>query len=367
MIHFFVGTKAQLIKMAPLMTELERRDVPFRYIDSGQHARITRKLRGGLDLPEPCVTLRDANADITSLATAATWYLKLLVTIFFRRGWLKKFVFPGGGICLIHGDTLSTLLGMQLARAAGLSVAHVEAGLRSFRLLDPFPEELIRIRCMRRSDLLFAPSCEAEQNLNRMKLNGKILRVDGNTVVDSLRMVLKVGADEEQPSANPFVLATCHRLETITRRQRLASVVDAINQVAERIRVVFVLHQPTRESLNRFTLTEKLHDNVTCREMMEYPEFISLLRHARGVVSDGGSIQEECGYLAMPCLVLRDATERSDGLGATAILWKQDADVVDQFLSRLRVDEGPAFVAFDQPSPSAAIVDQLLGFLRLEV
>ena len=93
---------------------------------------------------------------------------------------------------------------------------------------------------------------------------------------------------------------------------------------------------------------------------MEYSRFVSLLRNASGVASDGGSIQEECGYLAMPCLILRSATERPDGLGDSAMLWKQDCDVVDQFIARLRTDGGPASIADSQPSPSASIVDALL-------
>lgn len=366
MLHFFIGTKAQLIKMAPLMRELARREIPFRYVDSGQHAEITGKLRADLNLPEPCVTLRSTNTDITSIATAAIWYLKLLATTWFGRRWLRQEVFPGGGICLIHGDTLSTLLGMQLARASGLSVAHVEAGLRSWRIWNPFPEELIRIRCMRRADLLFAPSDDAERNLTTMKVRGKVIRAEGNTVVDSLRMVLATDGPVTDLPVVPFVLATCHRMETITRPRGLAAVVEAINQIASSIHVVFVVHGPTRNYLQRFGLNEKLHPNVSRREMMEYARFISLLRHAHGIASDGGSIQEECGYLNMPCLVLREATERADGLGATAILWRHRADTVEQFLSQLRVEQQPASVAPDHPSPSKVIVDSLLDYVRAD-
>jgi UDP-N-acetylglucosamine 2-epimerase (non-hydrolysing) len=365
-LHFFIGTKAQLIKMAPLMQELARREVPFRYVDSGQHAGITSKLRADLSLPEPCITLRSTNSDITSITTAAIWYLKLVATTWFGRRWLRREVFPGGGICLIHGDTLSTLLGMQLARAAGLSVAHVEAGLRSWRIWNPFPEELIRICCMLRADVLFTPSDEATKNLTAMKVRGKVIRAEGNTVVDSLRIVAAAKTPGVDLPTVPFVLATCHRMETITRRKRLAAVIEAINQIAESIHVEFVVHGPTQTYLQRFGLNEKLHENVFRRDMMEYARFIWLLRNARGVASDGGSIQEECGYLKMPCLILRQATERSDGLGATAILWGDSTENVDQFLSQLRVTSHPASVAPDQSSPSKVIVDSLLEYLRVD-
>jgi UDP-N-acetylglucosamine 2-epimerase (non-hydrolysing) len=219
---------------------------------------------------------------------------------------------------------------------------------------------------MRRAELLFAPSEEANRNLAAMNVRGKVVRVEANTVVDSLRMVLDSDDVVSNMPPDPFVLVTCHRLETITRRQRLAAVVEAINQISSSVRVEFVLHRPTRNYLQRFKLTDKLHQNVTCRDMLEYPQFISLLRHARGVASDGGSIQEECGYLRMPCLVLREATERSDGLGATAILWNRNAAAVTEFVSRLRRAGQPASVAPDQLGPSTAIVDALLDYIRLD-
>ncbi|WP_182865108.1 UDP-N-acetylglucosamine 2-epimerase [Rhodopirellula sp. JC639] len=367
MIHFFIGTKAQLIKMAPLMRELSRRRVPFRYVDSGQHAEITRKLRYALGLPEPCISLRDSEADITSMAGAARWYLKHLASTWFARRRLREQIFPGGGVCLIHGDTLSTLLGLQLSRAAGLSTVHVEAGLRSFKWFNPFPEELIRIWCMHRADLLFAPSQEAAQNLTTMNVRGKVVPVCGNTVVDSLRMVLNEEEPRDDLPKMPYVLATCHRLETITHRKRFADAIRAINEVSSKIDVEFVIHRPTKNYLRRFGLADQLNANVTCRDMLDYPQFIGLLRHACGVITDGGSIQEECGYLQMPCLVLRETTERSDGLGTTALLWDRSSNVVEQFTAQLRKGHRPATVSSDQPSPTAEIADKLLAYASSQI
>lgn len=172
MIHFFVGTKAQFIKMAPVMIEMRNRNIPFRYIDSGQYAELTGSLRKVFGLREPDVNLYGRNKDIVSISSAVGWTLKLSWASLTRRKWLREHVFCGGGICLIHGDTLSTLLGMRMAKAAGLKVGHVEAGLRSFCMWNPFPEELIRVYCMKRCGVPFVLSRKARNKSEAMNMPG---------------------------------------------------------------------------------------------------------------------------------------------------------------------------------------------------
>ena len=225
MIHCFVGTKAQLIKMAPVMIEMKDRNIPFRYIDSGQHAKTTRALRREFSLPDPDVSLSGRKNDIVTIPSALGWYANNLLLTTIQKSRLRKNIFPGGGICLIHGDTLSTLIGLQMARAAGLDVAHVEAGLRSQRMLDPFPEEIIRIICMKRAQVLFAPSEEAAQNLSRMNLTGRVEQLRGNTVADSLRIISGVPTARVHIPEEPFAVVTCHRVETITNNKRLRRVI----------------------------------------------------------------------------------------------------------------------------------------------
>lgn len=361
MIHFFIGTKAQFIKMAPVMVEMRDRGIPFRYVDSGQHAHITRSLRRVFDMSDPDMSLRADTGDIVTIPSAVHWYLKHALLSIFQKRWLKREVFPDGGVCLIHGDTLSTLLGLQMARAAGLDVAHVEAGLRSHRISDPFPEELIRIYCMRRSRVLFAPSDEAAQNLAKMKVSGRVVQLGGNTVVDSLHLMDNVTCNVPIPQ-EPFALVTCHRLETITSRKRLTQVVKLINRVAEETAVVFVMHKPTRKHLSRFSLDTSLKPNVKCLDMLDYCDFLAFLKMARFVLTDGGSVQEECFYLNKPCLIIRNATERSDGLGRNAVLWRFSSEVADEFLSSIDSDAQSHPIAL--PRPSATIVETLvqMGF-----
>jgi UDP-N-acetylglucosamine 2-epimerase (non-hydrolysing) len=357
MVHFFIGTKAQFIKMAPIMVEMNKRGLPFRYIDSCQHADLTRSLREVFGIRDPDIYLSRNTESIASITAAVRWYLGCRLKSITNPDWLKNEVFPGGGICIIHGDTLSTLLGMRMASTAGLKIAHVEAGLRSFNIWNPFPEELIRIRCMKRSDLLFAPSDEAVKNLQRMGHAQKTIKVEGNTVIDALRLVTGKTTSFKMPDG-PFALATCHRLETIARKDTLERIVELLNYVAQRMKVLFVVHQPTKKYLKRFGLAESLDPNIEKIKMLGYNEFVALEKASQVILTDGGSIQEECSYLNKPCLILRNATERSDGLGRNAILWKFDNKIAASFLDQQNI--GSKIELKNFPHPSAEIVDTLV-------
>ena len=356
MIHLFTGTKAQVIKMAPVAVELRERGIAFRTVDSGQHADLTRPLRRVFGLGEPDVRLRSAGGDVVSLRGAVKWYAGQTWQSIVHGRWLRDEVFPGGGICLIHGDTLTTMLGMRMAKRAGLEVAHVEAGLRSFCAWEPFPEELIRVRCMRRADVLFAPSDEAVGNLQRMNVRGRVVNVGGNTVADALRLVDGAPTPASIPDG-PFALATCHRVENIRRKSRLTRIVALLNRVSERMRVVFVVHKPTLDALRRFGLAGALSSGVERLGMLDYPDMVAMLKAARVVLTDGGSIQEECACLGKPCLILRRATERPDGLGMTAMLWAFDDAAGDAFVSRADAIAAPPS---ELPRPSVRIVDTLV-------
>ena len=164
MIHVFIGTKAQYIKMAPLLRRMDAEQVDYRLIDSGQHGGLTAALRAELGVREPDFRL-GRNRDVVSVPQAVGWALGLAGHLA-SRSRLRNRVFGGhGGVCVVHGDTPSTLMSALLAKRAGMAVAHVEAGLRTFRWLHPFPEEIVRVLVGRIADVLFAPGPEAASNL----------------------------------------------------------------------------------------------------------------------------------------------------------------------------------------------------------
>ena len=194
MIHVFIGTKAQYIKMAPLLRRMDSERVAYRLIDSGQHGDLTAALRRELGLREPDFRL-GGDRDVVSVPQAVGWSLGLAGRLVSRPR-LRRRVFGGrDGVCVVHGDTPSALLGALLAKRAGLDVAHVEAGLRTFRWLHPFPEEIVRVVVGRISDVLFAPGPEAAANLRKTAVKGRIVEQPTNTVLESVRDAL--GADDQ--------------------------------------------------------------------------------------------------------------------------------------------------------------------------
>ena len=144
MIHIIIGTKAQLIKMAPIMLRLQGKNIPYNFIFTGQHQETIDDLRENFSIKPPDVTLHYGE-DITSVPSMLLWLIKISFKSLFFRNSIFQGDHKNNGIVLVHGDTFSTLLGAIMGRIAGLKVAHVESGLRSFDLWNPFPEELTRI------------------------------------------------------------------------------------------------------------------------------------------------------------------------------------------------------------------------------
>jgi UDP-N-acetylglucosamine 2-epimerase len=368
-IHVFLGTKAQYIKTAPLLRLLDAREVPYRLIDSGQHASLSGGLRTELGVRAPDHLLAEGE-DITRIPQAAWWASKLAARMLNGRK-LRAEVFGGqGGICVVHGDTPSTLLSTLMAKRAGLKVAHLEAGLRSNHLLHPFPEELIRVVVMRRADLLFAPDADAIANLRRMKVRGEVVPLPGNTVVEALHHELGLarsplpdveveGAqDRGSAAATAPVIVTMHRVENLNRRERVEQLVATVERIAATRPVRFVQHGPTID-----TLAKRGHDRrlaaagVELVGLASHAAFVAMLADAPFVITDGGSIQEECALLGTPTLLWRAATERPDGVGANVVISRYDTATIEAFLADPDVYRRDA--ADTAATPSAVVLDHL--------
>lgn len=330
--------------------------MPYRLIDSGQHSALSEDLRLELGIREPAVRF-GSGRDITTVPQALRWSA-ILAQRGLRPARLRREVFgPDARICVVHGDTPSTLLSTLLARRAGLRVAHLEAGLRSRSMLHPFPEELIRVAVMRASSLLFAPDDEAVANLEVMQLKGSIIPTPGNTSVDALRASLP---ELPEPGSGPAVV-TIHRVENLHRRSTVQGFLALVLRIASERKVTFVVHGPTEDVLRRSGRTEDLTAaGVELVPLLPHREFTRMLAAAPLVVTDGGSVQEECALLGVPTLLWRHRTERSDGLGENVVLTHYDREAVEPFLADPeRYRRPPAW--HDRPSPAEVIADHLIA------
>jgi UDP-N-acetylglucosamine 2-epimerase (non-hydrolysing) len=271
-----------------------------------------------------------AGATVATYGQAIRWVLAALKRVSSpRQGLTSKLVKQPAGYALIHGDTLSTLLGLYLSRRLGLRVGLIEAGLSSGNRLDPFPEELIRRHVERRADILFAPDQGAAARLIRRLPKGNIVSTGYNTGRDALLITIDAYAQRYEETKPVSTVLTLHRAETLGRRSQLRKIIHHVVRLAPEIGPIrFFLHEPTRRALARTRLLETLSNNPNFElvPLGSYPEFTNALARASYVLTDGGSIQEEASYLGKRCLILRRTTERQQGIGTTAMLTSLDVD-----------------------------------------
>lgn len=349
-IYIVLGTKAQMIKMAPIMVELQRRAIDYRFIHTGQHRETMDDLIANFRVKKPDMYLYDG-PDVTGLGQVLPWMLRILYNTIRRRTEL----FPRGGVILVHGDTFSTVLGALIGRLSGLTVAHVESGLRSFNIFHPFPEELTRLATFRLSQLFFCPNEWAVKNLRRYR--GRKVNCGANTIYDALQLAMRADVPVPAPD-EPFAICSVHRFENIFHKATFERIISILEEVSRTVRVLFILHPPTRRKLEEFGFWPRLAGNprIELRPRYDFFTFNRLLAHSRFVLTDGGSNQEECYYVGKPCLLLRHKTERTEGLGRCAVLSGLDSAVVRDFVANY---ENYKYDASCLPSPSGAIVDVL--------
>ncbi len=362
LIQVLFGTKAEAIKLAPVLTEMDKRGVPYRLVETGQHGGFLPGLRVELGLREPDVCL-GGDRDADTVARAVIWGIRLAQRLASARR-LRDEVFGNrDGVCLVHGDTPSTLLSALMARRAGLRVAHLESGLRSHSWRHPFPEELIRVAVMRLSHVLFAPDGDAVANLEALvaegRVRGRVVATSANTGVEALRSAL--GPVGPGVAGSGPVVATMHRVENLHDDARFEGFLALLGRLARP--AVFVVHPPTEAVLSDRGGRAVVEDmGVATSGLVPYGEFTAMLAAAPYVVTDGGSIQEECARLGVPTLLWRDRTERPDGIGANVVLARYDDDVVGAFLADPQALRRP--VALGDERPSAEVVDVLVDELE---
>jgi UDP-N-acetylglucosamine 2-epimerase (non-hydrolysing) len=337
-----VGTRPEAIKMAPVIQELRRRPDRFlvRVCATAQHREMLDQVFN-LFAIVPDVDLDLMEPDQTPSQVAARVLLNLEPVLRdLRPDWI-----------LVQGDTTTVMAAALGANYQRVRVGHVEAGLRSFDRANPFPEEMNRVVADQISDLLFAPTAQARQNLLNEGVREGRIAVTGNTVIDAL---LEVASQQwEPPEGDPlrqvdpakrWVLVTAHRRENLGAP--LLQICAALRALAERgdVQVVYPVHlnpavwRPVHEHLGDVP-------GVVLLSPVDYRRLVYLLKRSSLVLTDSGGIQEEAPSLGVPVLVLREVTERPEGVAAgTARLVGTDLQRIVAEASRL-LDDDAAYSA----------------------
>jgi UDP-N-acetylglucosamine 2-epimerase (non-hydrolysing) len=303
MIDLVAGTRPNFMKVAPIWRALEARGVAARLIHTGQHfdAAMSDVFFRDLGMPEPLVRLNCGGGSHAEQTAA------VLV------GVEKELLASRPSMVVVVGDVTSTMAAALAAAKLGIPVAHVEAGLRSRDWT--MPEEINRIITDQLSDLLLTPSPDAERNLVAEGIPRERIRFVGNVMIDSLHWARRQRTDAvERFGLRPqrYALATLHRPANVDTRETLEATLAALGTIAARLPVLFPIHPRTVARAETLGLSERLR-NVpglkTC-DPVGYNDFVTLMSTARLVATDSGGIQEETTALGIPCLTLREGTER---------------------------------------------------------
>jgi len=351
------GTTGELIKLAPVLLRLDKRRHDYLLATTGQQVQQIPSFLEQFGLRQPDVWLARGSdgRDLRTNRDIPGWIGTAIRSFIRSRAQLRRVLESGPGhpLVLVHGDTMTTVLGAAMGRALRVPVAHVEAGLRSFHLRHPFPEELNRRAASRLARIHYAPGPWAASNLR----SGQIVDTGSNTIRDSLALVEGDGhLPEKVPEA--FGVVSLHRFELLSSRQALRASIEVLAEAAQRTPLLFVDHPVTIAALERFGL-QRLFDGSSFKRVPRLPffDFIRLERQSSFVVTDSGGSQEECFYLDRPCLVHRVRTERHEGLGENAVLSGMRTDVLRAFLAS--PDRHRRTSILPENSPSDVILDDL--------
>jgi UDP-N-acetylglucosamine 2-epimerase (non-hydrolysing) len=355
------GTTGELIKLAPVLRRLQDSGDDFLLASTNQQVTQIPTMLADFGLRELDISFARGcrGRDLVELKDLPFW----LGTIARhardnrRRLFSRLRTAQTSPLVLVHGDTMTTVLGAALGRTLCVRVAHIEAGLRSGDWRNPFPEELDRLMASKLATLHYAPGAWAADNLVRAGVSGDVVDTGSNTVRDALALVPEGSIALDIP-AQPFGLVSIHRFELLGNAQRLEEVIARVHRAARRVPILFVDHPVTVAAVRDAGLDRYFDDRLRRVPRQRYFAFIGLLKAAEFLITDSGGSQEECTALGIPCLVHRVATERQDGLrGGPVVLSGMRIAALDAFLADPSVWRRR--VASPERSPSEIIVDDL--------
>jgi len=289
--------------MAPIIVELQRKKINYFIIHSGQHYsyNLDKVFFEQLSLPKPDYKLEVGSGspgEQTALIIARAEKI------------LKK---NRPDIVLVEGDTNTVLGGAIAARKLDIPIGHVEAGLRSYD--ESMPEEWNRRLADHCSDFLFVPTKKAQSILLGEGIPKKKIFLTGNTIVDSIKRNLKEITNLDKLNVHPkeFFLVSLHRQENVDNARRFKNIVNGLKKIKKEysLPIIFPIHPRSKKMAKKFKIDLK---GINVIEPVNYLRFLYLQKNARLVLTDSGGVQDESCIIKVPCVTLRDNTERPETL-----------------------------------------------------
>ena len=367
------GTRPEAVKMAPVVRLLaQTAGIEARVCVTAQHRQMLDQVLGLFEIrPDYDLDLMRDNQSLPELSASIFTSLDPVLTDF-QPDWV-----------LAQGDTTTVAITSLLAYYRRIRFGHVEAGLRTYDKWAPFPEEINRRIAGVVADLHFAPTEWARQNLLREGVDDALIKVTGNPVIDALQVVAeqpepeeidellgRLGIGNRESGGQKLILVTAHRRENFG--QPIEDICAALKSLAERgdVEIVYPVHlNPNVQEPVYRLLGDMPH--ITLLKPLDYLPLVQLMKHAKLILTDSGGIQEEAPGFGIPALVLRDVTERPEGVEAGALkLVGTDTQVILRESNRL-LDDPAAYAAmakavnpYGDGRAAQRIVESLLAISR---
>ncbi len=345
--------------MAPIIKELHIREADYFILHTGQHYsyEMDRKFFEDLELREPHYNL---NVGGNEYRKQVGQMIREIIRILDE---------TRPDVILVQGDTNTVLAGAQAANKLGIKIGHHEAGLRSHNLT--MLEETNRIITDHISDYLFCPTEDARNNLREEGISEDKIFLTGNTVVDALLQNvelanIKINIFEKlNLSKENYIVATAHRAENVDIEERLAGILTGLKLVSEHFNlpIIYPMHPRTMNNIKKFGLA--VPEKVRVIEPLGYFEFLQLEANAKLIITDSGGVQEEACILKIPCVTVRDETERPETIKAGVnILAGTDPETILECAKKMLQDGKDWSNPFGDGQAGKRIVEHLINFFN---
>lgn len=358
-LYFFIGTEAELMKMFRVIQEAKNRGYDCKIISNGQNniedSYYLQLVGGKIDVDLTKLMPQDKTAK-----NYLMWFLKTeqLGKKIMNK---EKEKCAGNLIMIVHGDTLSTLMGARIAHKCGIEYMHVESGLRSHNWFSPFPEEIDRYFSSKHSVVNFCQKAEATEYAAKA-FKGKAVNTVYNTGIEILYNAINKIENEKipRPVEEDYFLTAIHRQENLLNEKFMKNTFSKIFEMSKKMKCVFIYHVQTENALKKFGLWNEFENcnNIIKIPRQDYVSFINYAINSEFVMADGCGNQQEFYYLGQPYLIMRTAVEEdSEGLGWNAFCFRGDYSKISEFVDHYKEFKKERVVP--QKLPSNIIMDAI--------
>lgn len=346
-IFFILGTIGEFIKLVPVMKNLNTKKINFKIILTGQGDIKNHPYFKNI---EKNILMQSKIVKKKNFSNLVIFFFQTLFRIYF---FLKK---KEKNIIIIHGDTISSLIGALSGWFLNLKIYHVESGYRSNNIFSPFPEEIVRMIISKLSFVMFAPNEKYAKNLK--KYSGQVVITSENTNIETFDVF------KEKINSQNYFITIFRRQESLLSKQRCEKTIQIIKKISENYRGIIILHDHSKEYLKKYNLLNKLYQikNIEIRSLLNYGEFKKLFISSKFILTDGGGNQQEAYYAGKPCLLLRDRSEILEGLNQNVYISKFSLKRTKYFISNL--DKFKKRKQISKVFPSKIIVDFIFSKLN---